>query len=97
MNKCRKMSRKQSKKLPEAAIPMLKYLQDNSPKTQREIMESLDLPTRTVRYSLRRLLERDFIVRIANLNDMRSVYYQINPQIVDLEQVIVQELSIIET
>ncbi|MCE7735904.1 MAG: winged helix-turn-helix transcriptional regulator [Candidatus Heimdallarchaeota archaeon] len=76
---------------------MLRYLQDNSPKTQREIMESLDLPTRTVRYSLRRLLERDLIIRIANLNDMRSVYYQINPQIVDLNQVIVQELSIIET
>lgn len=89
------MRRKTGKKLPEAAIPMLQFLQDNGEQTQRDIIEKLGLQVRTVRYSIRRLLERELITKRANLSDMRSVYYMLNPQIRNLGEIITQELEAI--
>lgn len=81
-------------RLPEKAIPLLRYLESNGPKTQRELIEALNLPTRTVRYSIRRLLERGLIKKVPNLKDMRSVFYHISPEVGDVEQVIADEQSI---
>ncbi|MHA2251190.1 MAG: MarR family transcriptional regulator [Candidatus Kariarchaeaceae archaeon] len=81
-------------RLPEKAIPLIRYLEINGPKTQRELIEALSLPTRTVRYSIRRLLERGLIRKVPNLKDMRSVFYHINPEVGDIEIVIAQELNI---
>ena len=81
-------------KLPDAAIPLLRYLQDSGKKTQRQLINSLNLPTRTVRYSIRRLLERGLIKKVPNLKDMRSVYYLIDSSVLDVEQVIAEELRV---
>lgn len=72
-------------KLPQAAIPLLKYLDYNGKKTQKELIHQLDLPIRTVRYAVARLLEENYIRRIPNLEDMRSVFYQISPEIANVE------------
>lgn len=90
------MRRKTGKRLPESAIPLLQFLQDNGEQTQRQIIDSLGLQTRTVRYSIRRLLERELITKRANLSDMRSVYYMLNPQIQNLSEIISQELEVIQ-
>lgn len=88
---------KQKVKLPEAAIPLLRYLQDNGSKSQKDLIEALGLPIRTVRYSIRRLLEKKLIDKVPNLSDMRSVYYKISQEIIDLEQVITDELNLIHS
>ncbi|MCH8908486.1 MAG: winged helix-turn-helix transcriptional regulator [Candidatus Heimdallarchaeota archaeon] len=81
-------------RLPEKAIPLLRYLEEHGQRTQRELIEALDLPTRTVRYSIRRLLERSLIMKIPNLEDMRSVFYHISPEVADVETIIAEELAI---
>jgi DNA-binding MarR family transcriptional regulator len=78
-------------KLPVKAIPLLRYLEANGPKTQKELIETLNLPVRTVRYSIRRLLERGLIRKVPNLKDMRSVFYHISPEVVDIETIIAEE------
>lgn len=67
--------------LPWAAIPLLKYLDYHGKKTQKQLIVELELPVRTVRYAVTRLLEENYIQRIPNLEDMRSVFYQISPEI----------------
>ncbi|MHA2252084.1 MAG: winged helix-turn-helix transcriptional regulator, partial [Candidatus Kariarchaeaceae archaeon] len=80
--------------LPESAYHLLTYLRDKGATTQRELIEELDLPLRTIRYSLRRLKERGYIISKANLDDMRSIKYAINPEIyVDLNSVIHKEFE----
>ena len=41
-------------RLPEKAIPLLRFLEEQGPKTQKEVIQALNLPIRTVRYSIRR-------------------------------------------
>lgn len=81
-------------KLPDAAVPLLRYLEANGKKTQRELISNLNLPTRTVRYSIRRLLERGLIKKVPNLKDMRSVFYLIDSSVLDVEQIIAEEIKI---
>lgn len=75
--------------LPEASLQIMEHLRTVGSKTQREIIDDLNLPIRTVRYSIRRLLEKSYIVKQPNLHDMRSVYYAVSPNInnVDFEEV----------
>lgn len=65
-------------KLPNNAIIMLRFLHDSGRQTQKQIIQNLNLPIRSVRYCIRRLMERQLIVKYPNLRDMRSVYYQIS-------------------
>jgi DNA-binding MarR family transcriptional regulator len=65
-------------KLPQNAIIMLRFLHDHGKKTQKEIIQTLNLPIRSVRYCIRRLQERELIVKYPNLRDMRSVFYICN-------------------
>ncbi len=83
-------------RLPEKAIPLLRYLEQHGPKTQKEVINALNLPIRTVRYSIRRLLERGLIRKVPNLRDMRSVFYHISPTVTDVEAVIQEELRLSE-
>lgn len=78
-------------RLPEKALPLLRHLEAQGPRTQRELIEALNLPTRTVRYSIRRLMERGLITKVPNLKDMRSVFYHISPECGDVEAVIAEE------
>ena len=73
--------------LPYAALRILEYLQQYGLRTQREIMNELNLPSRTVRYAIRRLLEKNFIIKQPNLEDMRSMYYTINSNLNNLNEI----------
>ncbi len=84
-------------KLPEKAIPLLQFLEVNGPKTQRDLIDTLSLPTRTVRYSIRRLLERGLIKKVPNLKDMRSVFYHISPSVIDVQAIIEEELKLLQS
>jgi DNA-binding MarR family transcriptional regulator len=71
--------------LPEASLEIMEFLRSTGSKTQREIIDELKLPVRTVRYSIRRLLEKSYLTKQPNLHDMRSVYYAVNPHINNLD------------
>ncbi|MHA2168897.1 MAG: winged helix-turn-helix domain-containing protein [Candidatus Kariarchaeaceae archaeon] len=89
------MKRSRNSNLPESAYHLLTYLRDKGATTQRELIEQLNLPLRTIRYSLRRLKEKSYIISKANLDDMRSIKYAINPEIiVDLNTVMQQEFQL---
>ena len=64
-------------KLPDSAMPIMRYLDEHGKKTQRELIVELKMTTRTVRYALRRLLKRGMIKEYPNLSNMRSHYYKI--------------------
>ncbi len=89
------MKRSRNTNLPESAYHLLTYLRDKGATTQRELIEQLELPLRTIRYALRRLKEKGYIISKANLDDMRSIKYAIAPDIfVDLNSVIKQEFPV---
>ena len=77
-------------RLPENAIILLRFLHDHGRKTQKEIIQTLGLPIRSVRYCIRRLQERQLIVKYPNLRDMRSVFYQLNTDFVAETEVILE-------
>ncbi len=54
---------------------LVTVLENKNPLTQKELIKRADLPARTVRYALKRLIELGIIIRRSNLQDMRSVYY----------------------
>lgn len=56
---------------------VLVHLFNHGRKSIRQLSQELELPVRTVKYAVRRLLEKDYLVSIPNLFDMRSVFYQI--------------------
>ena len=65
--------------LKDGSLKVFNYLYDKDiSQSQRMIIEGANLSTRTVRYTLRRLLERGLIEKIPNLMDMREIYYQID-------------------
>ncbi|MBY9001939.1 MAG: hypothetical protein KGD64_13560, partial [Candidatus Heimdallarchaeota archaeon] len=59
----------------------MKVLDISGPMTQKQILGSVDQPERTVRYGIRRLLEKGILKKMSNLSDMRSVYYYLDPAI----------------
>ncbi len=65
-------------KLPKDSLPLLKFIENNGPLSQKSILESLKFPIRKLRYLLNRLVEDGILRRIPNLNDMRSVYYDLS-------------------
>jgi len=68
--------------LKDGSLKVFNYLYDKDiSQSQRMIIEGANLPTRVVRYGLKRLLAKNLIIKIPNLYDMRTVYYQINKDI----------------
>ena len=72
---------------------VLEYLNVTGSSTQKEIMRELELSTRSVRSSIRKLLERNLITKLPNLNDMRSVYYAISPTVSNFENMKLKEFA----
>ncbi len=54
---------------------LIEILEEKGPLTQKELIIKSEVPARTARYALKRLLELGLIVKRSNLADMRSVYY----------------------
>jgi hypothetical protein len=46
--------------------------------SQKELIDSLNLPLRSIRYAIRRLKEESMIIAKPDLLDMRSLKYEIN-------------------
>ncbi|MHA1346204.1 MAG: ArsR family transcriptional regulator [Candidatus Heimdallarchaeaceae archaeon] len=66
------------RKLPRGGEDIMKVLDVSGPMTQKQILGSVDQPERTVRYGIRRLLEKGILKKMSNLSDMRSVYYYLD-------------------
>ncbi len=66
-------------KLPKSSKKLISALAENSPLTQKELILKVNMPAKTVRYALKRLAEEDVISEIPNLEDMRSIFYTLNP------------------
>ncbi len=82
-------------KLPKNAIEIMKLIEMQGPKTQKQLYEELNLSLRALRYALRRMELRGVISKKANLSDMRSLFYTINENITDLHAFF-QEEGLIE-
>ncbi len=69
------------RKLPRGGEDIIRVLDEKGPMTQKQILASVDQPERTVRYGIRRLLEKGILKKMSNLSDMRSVYYYLAPEL----------------
>ena len=87
---------KNKNRLPESAITLLLYLENNGKKTQKEIITELKLPIRSVRYAIRRLIEEGVVTKQPNLFDMRSVYYSISDDIRDVDAIIAEHKKLVQ-
>lgn len=61
--------------LPLSGKKLLSILEIKGPLTQKQLIKASEIPARTARYALRRLIEMGLIIKRCNLSDMRSVYY----------------------
>lgn len=66
-------------KISPIMVAILSYLSTEGKKTQRQLIREISFPTRSIRYSLRILVELKLLKKIANLSDMRSDYYGVAP------------------
>lgn len=65
--------------LPPSSKIVLEVLDSGETMTQKDLVERTRLSPRTVRYGLKRLVERDLIIRKLNLRDARQIIYQTSP------------------
>ncbi len=61
--------------IPHSGKKLLQILDEKGPMTQKSLIQESEVPARTARYALRRLMEMGLIIKRCNLSDMRSVYY----------------------
>lgn len=80
-------------KLPTNAVHLIRFIHQEGPKTQKQLSHELTLTLRALRYALDRLEKRGFLVKRANLSDMRSLYYVLTIPHNEVEGVISQELG----
>lgn len=66
-------------KLPKSSKRLIAVLAESGQLTQKQLINKVKMPAKTVRYALKRLDESNLIVSIPNLQDMRSMFYQLNP------------------
>jgi DNA-binding MarR family transcriptional regulator len=79
------MSEVKIPKLPKSSKILINALAENSPLTQKQLILKVGMPAKTVRYALKRLSEESVITQIPNLEDMRSVYYALSPDLTSSE------------
>ncbi|MHA2501833.1 MAG: MarR family transcriptional regulator [Candidatus Kariarchaeaceae archaeon] len=66
-------------RLPKSSKRLVATLADRGQMTQKELIQAVGMPAKTVRYALKRLNEARLIVATPNLQDMRSMFYILNP------------------
>jgi DNA-binding MarR family transcriptional regulator len=62
-------------------MAILGVLMNKGPMCPLEISETLDMAPRTVSFALRKLLGRQLLKKIPNLNDMRRPKYHVNMEV----------------
>jgi len=75
------MSEIQLPKLPKSSKTLISALAESTPLTQKQLILKVGMPAKTVRYALKRLSEESVIAQIPNLEDMRSIFYTLNPDL----------------
>lgn len=69
-------------RLPKGSLEIIELLEENGALTQKEIIETFKQKNpRAIRYTVRQLLDRAFLVNRANFEDMRSLLIGINPEL----------------
>ena len=64
--------------LPENCKKIIVSLDRVDYMSQKELVQVLHIPHRTVRYALERLMQDSIVQQHPNLMDMRSIYYRLN-------------------
>lgn len=62
--------------LPPSANKILNLLDGGEVKTHKDLVKESNLASRTVRYALKRLKEKDLIIERFNFRDARQILYQ---------------------
>ena len=78
------------KDLPDQSVLLLQYLQDAGSASQKELIDHLNLPLRSIRYAIRRLKEEQLILSKPDLLDMRSLKYELNTQNSDQIEIVMR-------
>jgi transcription initiation factor IIE alpha subunit len=65
--------------LPPSAKLVYKVLQASDQLTQKDLVSETFLPSRTVRYALTRLKDRDLVIERLSHKDARQSLYALNP------------------
>lgn len=69
----KKDARNEKMKKPHAET-ILTYLRKEGYKTQKELIKELNIPYRSVRYTVRKLRQQGLLKNIPNLGNLRSPY-----------------------
>ncbi len=65
-------------KLPRSARLIYEYLAKAHLAKPKDLIENMDIPARTIRHALKRLVDEGLVLKIPDFNDLRSSYYKIN-------------------
>ncbi len=68
-------------KLPKSSKRLILAISEYGSLTQKQLIAKVKMPAKTVRYALKKLTEENLIVSQHNLEDMRSMFYNLNPDI----------------
>ena len=68
-------------KLPKSAKRIILVLAEEGQMTQKVLISITKIPAKTVRYALKRLNEQKLVISQHNLEEMRSMFYSLNPDI----------------
>jgi DNA-binding MarR family transcriptional regulator len=67
------------KTLPHSSVIVLEVLVSGDTMTHKDLVQKTRLAPKTVRYGLKRLVERHLIIRKLNFRDGRQIIYQTPP------------------
>ena len=68
-------------KLPKSSKRLIVALAEHGSLTQKELIAAVNMPAKTVRYALKKLSENSLVISQHNLEDMRSMFYTLNPDV----------------
>ncbi len=68
-------------RLPKSSKKILLILSEAGTLTQKDIIWQSGMPAKTARYALKRLDEENLLATKPNLEDMRSSFYLLNPDV----------------
>ncbi len=67
--------------LPKHTKDIISTLQENGMLTQKKLIETLKPKNpRSLRYSIRRLVKKNVLIKRANFEDMRQNFFDVNPE-----------------
>lgn len=85
-------------RLPKGSIEVLNVLKEKGNLTQKAVIEELDhMKPRSVRYTIRQLIDRTVLAPVANFDDMRSSLIGINPDMSDTMKRLIEKEDLILT